>query len=69
MDIINENMKKMISLCKENNRNMPTEIKLVYNVKSNSLEADYKYEPVYSNLPDKFADDIAQEWFEELRMS
>lgn len=43
---------------------MPTEIKLIYDVKKNSLKAEYKYDLVYSNDPVKTADDIAMEWFE-----
>ena len=33
--IINENIKKMIELCKEYNREMPTEIKIIYDVQEN----------------------------------
>ena len=47
---------------------MPTEIKLIYDVKKNSLKAEYKYNLVYSNDPVKTADDIAMEWFEAIRL-
>ena len=67
MNIISDNVEKIYKLCKEYNREMPTEIKLVYDVKRNSLKADYKYELVYSNDPIKTADDIAMEWFEQIR--
>ncbi|WP_231566562.1 DUF600 domain-containing protein [Pontibacillus marinus] len=65
--IINDNIKKINDLCNEHRRDMPTEIKLVYNVENNSLEADYKYENVYSNNPLKTAVDVAEEWFEEIK--
>ena len=37
-------------LCKEYDRPMPTEIKMIYDVNDGSLSVDYKYEPVYSQL-------------------
>ncbi|EJV57412.1 MULTISPECIES: hypothetical protein [Bacillus cereus group] len=65
--ILNNDMKNMIRLCKEYKREMPTEMKLVYDVLKTSLKAEYKYDLVYSNDPIKEADDIAMEWFEELK--
>ena len=65
MDIINEDIEKIYKLCKEYKKEMPTEIKLIYDVEKNSLKAEYKYDLVYSNDPVKTADDIAMEWFEE----
>jgi len=66
--ILNSDIKSMLKLCKEYQREMPTEIKLVYDVLKNSLKAEYKYDLVYSNDPVKTADDIAMEWFEALRL-
>lgn len=63
LKIINENIEKIIELCKEFDRKMPTEMKLIYNVKRNSLVADYKYDLVYTNDPEKTADDVENEWF------
>ncbi|ANS75339.1 hypothetical protein AWM70_12575 [Paenibacillus yonginensis] len=65
--IINEDIEKTYNLCNEYGREMPTEIKLVYNVIRNSLNAEYKYELVYSKDPVKTADDVAKEWFEEIQ--
>ncbi|GIN14191.1 hypothetical protein J26TS2_40580 [Shouchella clausii] len=67
LNILNNNIKKMIKLCEEYNREMPSEIKLIYNVVNNNLKADYKYGIVYSNHPEKTADDISMEWFEEMQ--
>ncbi|MEC2159697.1 DUF600 domain-containing protein [Virgibacillus halodenitrificans] len=67
LNILNNNIKEMIKLCKEYNREMPSEIKLVYNVVNNSLKADYKYGIVYSNHPEKTADDVSMKWFEEIQ--
>ncbi|MEK5507352.1 DUF600 domain-containing protein [Paenibacillus sp. SEL3] len=66
MNIINDDIKKIYKLCNEYKREMPTEIKLVYDVRENSLKAEYKYDLVYSNDPVKTADDIAMEWFEQI---
>ncbi len=66
--VLNDDIKNIIKVCKEYNREMPTEMKLVYDVQKNSLKADYKYELVYSNDPVKTADDIAMEWFERIQV-
>lgn len=67
LNIINDDIEKIYRLCSEHKREMPTEIKLMYDVVQNSLKAEYKYELVYSNDPVKTADDIAKEWFEEIQ--
>lgn len=66
LDILIEDLKKIMALCKEYQREMPTEIKLVYDVSKNSLQAGYKYDLVYSNDPDITADDIAMDWIKEI---
>lgn len=68
LDILIEDIKKMMSLCNEYKKEMPTEIKLIYDVVQNSLKAEYKYDLVYSNDPVKTADDIAMEWFERVQL-
>ncbi|MEW4370453.1 DUF600 domain-containing protein [Paenibacillus kandeliae] len=62
--ILNEDIERIIKLCKEMQRDIMTEMKLVYDVSANQLEAEYKYDLVYSSDPVKDADDIAEEWFE-----
>lgn len=64
--ILNMDIKSVINLCKEYNREIPTEMKLIYNIEENRLKAEYKYELVYSDDPVKTADDVAMEWFEEI---
>ena len=63
MKILNEDMKKIIHLCKEFKQDIPTEMKIVYCISQNSVTANYKYDVVYSNDPEKTADDMAEEWF------
>lgn len=67
MRILNDNIKKMIAICNQYNMDMPTEIKLVYDVNKNSVSANYQYLPVYGQNPDRTADDMSQRWMEEER--
>ena len=65
--IINENIKAMIKLCKKYDHEMPTEIKIIYDVKANKLMADYKYELVHTDDSKKTASSIARLWFEQIK--
>lgn len=67
LDIINDDIEKIEELCKEYEKDMPTEMKLIYDVKSGSFKAEYKYDLVYTNDDIKTANDIANEWFEEIK--
>ncbi len=67
LKIINEDIEKITELCEKYNRKMPTEMKLVYNVKENNFVANYKYDLIYSTAPEKTADNVANEWFEEIK--
>jgi len=69
MDILMEDLKKIEEVCKEFDRPVPTEIKLVYDIKKNSLKTQYQYEPVYSNHPTKTARAVEIDWFNELNQS
>lgn len=63
----NEDLKLIHEKCKEFNREMPTEMKLKYNVKQNSLKGKYRYDLVYSNDDELLPDDIFELWFEEVK--
>lgn len=67
MDILVEDVQKLITVCNEHGREMPTEIKLIYDVNNNKINANYDYEEKYSFSDAKTADDIAEEWFEEIK--
>lgn len=67
LDILTEDLLKIHEVCEKYEHPMPTEMKLVYDVKRNSLTADYRYDYVYSNDPEKVASDIELEWFEEIK--
>lgn len=66
LNICNQNLRKIKGLCNKFNREMPTEMKLIYDVSRNKLEAQYSYEIKYSNDPVKTAGHVFDEWFEEM---
>jgi len=67
LDIIIEDIDKIKTLCKQYNRDMPTQIKLIYDVNKNSLKATYSYENFWSDSKTKISPDIFNEWFEEIK--
>ena len=48
-------------------KDMPTEMKLIYDAKSGKFKAEYKYDLIHTNEDIKTADDFADEWFEEVK--
>ncbi len=69
LNILNEDIEKVSVLCKEHQREMPTEMKLIYDVKSGKFKAEYKYDFMYIHDDIKTSDDIYDEWFEEVKKS
>ena len=67
MQILVEDVEKLFVLCKEHQRPMPTELRLIYNVKTHKFESKYNYEPVWSNHPTKLSNHIVDEWIQELK--
>lgn len=60
-----QNMEDLIAACKEFEADMPTEVKLVYDVKINSVDARYQYDPVYSPLG-LTAYEMSEQWIAEV---
>lgn len=67
LDIGTEDLKKIHEVCNAFRREMPTEMKLHYNVGENSLVANFKYDLVYTNDDELLPDDIFEQWFEEIK--
>ena len=65
LDILNEDMFSLISECKKFEADMPTEIKIIYNVNNHKINAKYRYDEVFSKT-DKLAEDIAEEWYRDI---
>jgi len=63
----NQNLKLIHKKCEEYNREMPTEMKLHYDVKQNSLKGKYRYELVYSTDSELLPDDVFDLWFVEVK--
>ncbi|QIQ22195.1 DUF600 domain-containing protein [Zophobihabitans entericus] len=61
-----EDLQKIHQLFNEYQREMPTEMKLIYDVTKNSLAADYSYELKHSNTKNLIAMDIFDQWFDEV---
>src|SRR5699024_6895303 len=60
----NTNLTSINEKCKKYDREMPTEIKLHYNVTQNSLNGNYKDVLVYSIHEELLPDDMFDLWFE-----
>ncbi|RXZ01518.1 DUF600 domain-containing protein [Fictibacillus sp. S7] len=69
LDIGLKDLEDIHALCKEYGRDMPTEMKLHYNVKQNSLKAQYKYDLIYSEDEELLPDDIFDAWLDEIKKS
>jgi hypothetical protein len=65
--IIIEDIKKIKKLCDQYGKDMPTEMKLIYDVKKNRLAAKYSYENKWSDSETKLPEDIFDEWIEDVR--
>lgn len=67
LNIINEDIEKIEELCKEYGRDMPTEMKMIYDVKSGGFQAQYNYDLVHTKDNTKTPKAFADEWFEEIK--
>ena len=66
--IINEDIKKLNRICQEYQRDMPTQIKLVYDIVENKLNADYSYDLIFSNDISRTAYDVLEEWYQSEKL-
>ena len=60
-----EDAEKIEVLFKENSKEVPTEIRLVYDVKNNSLKSDYIYDAMYEKNEDLSVSDVFEAWIQE----
>ncbi len=67
LEVMNEDIEKIEELCKEYGRDMPTEMKMIYDVKSGGFQAQYNYDLVHSIDDVKTPGAFADEWFEEVK--
>ncbi|MCL2672281.1 MAG: hypothetical protein FWF10_09655 [Clostridiales bacterium] len=61
LSIVTKSVWALVKLCKEENNPVPTEIKLIYDVQTGHLDANYGYSSVITD--NKSARDITETWF------
>ncbi|MCS1351664.1 DUF600 domain-containing protein [Mechercharimyces sp. CAU 1602] len=61
-----DNLKKIKKKCEEFGRDVPKEMKLHYDVRSNKLQAKYRYDLVVTHDEELLPDDLFDSWFEEV---
>ena len=64
-----QDIQTLVSLCKEYNREHPTEMWLVYDAKTNSLKSKYSYEGRYDKDEELLPRKEFEKWFEEVKKS
>lgn len=60
-----EDAEKIEVLFKENSKEVPTEIRLVYDVKNNSLKSNYIYDAMYEKNENLSVSDVFEAWIQE----
>ena len=60
-----EDAEKIEVLFKEKSKEVPTEIRLVYDVKNNSLKSNYIYDAMYEKNEDLSVSDVFEAWIQE----
>lgn len=58
---------KIRDVCTKHNMPTPTELKLIYEVKTGKFESKYKYEEVCSATTEKTAGEVFDEWIAEMK--
>ena len=54
-------------VCKEYGKDMPTEMKIIYDAGTDKTDIAYRYDLVYSNSKTRSDYDVMEEWFEEMQ--
>ena len=65
LDVLLDDLEEISSVCSKYEVDMPTEIKIIYDVTTNQLNASYQYDNVYTDT-EYTADDIVEEWYQEI---
>ena len=65
LSIMGQTMTKLIKLCKEYGREMPTEIKIIYDTKTQKVDANYRYDLILTKDPDNTPLDSQEDWMAE----
>lgn len=65
LDILLDNLETLLSVCEKYDADMPTEIKIIYDVKNNKINVNYQYDVQYLST-ENTADDVAEYWYQEI---
>ena len=68
MQILMDDLKKIQEKFIQFDREMPTEMKLIYDVNTNKMSADYNYEKAISGDSSITAYDMEKKWFGQLEV-
>ena len=63
----NKDLQDIHKICQKYNQPMPTQIKLIYDHKQNKVKGKYSYDLFYSNSDTLTADDIFEQWYNEVK--
>ena len=63
----NKDLQDIHKICQKYNCPMPTQIKLIYDNVQNKVKGKYSYDLFYSNSDKLTADDIFEQWYNEVK--
>lgn len=63
----NKDLQDIHKICQKYNRPMPSQIKLIYDNVQNKVKGKYSYDLFYSNSDTLTADDIFEQWYNEMK--
>ena len=63
----NKDLQDIHKICQKYNRPMPSQIKLIYDNVQNKVKGKYSYDLFYSNSDTLTADDIFEQWYNEVK--
>ena len=62
-----QDLNKVVDICTHYDMKIPTEMKLIYDVKSTKFNAEYKYDEICSLKTGKAPGEVFLEWIEEMK--
>ena len=62
-----DDVKELKKICQKYNQPMPRQIKLIYDNVKKSVNGKYSYDLLYSNSDTLTADDIFEQWYNEVK--
>lgn len=67
LDILRAYIHEAEDVCKEYGKDMPTEMKIIYDAENDKTDIAYRYDLVYSNSRTKTDYDVMEKWFKEMQ--